>query len=150
MTSGKYCYEYPRLAVTADVVALAGVQKENLKILLIRRKYSPFKDMWALPGGFVDMDEELEDAALRELKEETGVSDVSLKQIGAFGKPDRDPRHRTVTIAYLACMTSPVSVQGNDDAQDASWFDVYNLPSLAFDHGMIIERGMQMWTNPEL
>ncbi|MGQ1891256.1 NUDIX domain-containing protein [Thermophagus sp. OGC60D27] len=147
MTTGKFCYEYPRPAVTADVVVLAGARRENLKILLIKRRYPPFKDMWALPGGFVDKDEDLEVAAHRELEEETGLKGVNLRQIGAFGKPFRDPRHHTITVAYLASLEHPAAVQGDDDAQDASWFPIDGLPPLAFDHETIIGDGLRMWEN---
>lgn len=140
-----YCYKYPRPAVTADVVVLAGKAKEQLKILLIKRRNPPFQDMWALPGGFADMDEDIEVTAVRELEEETGLSKVSLKQIGAFGKVGRDPRHRTVTVAYLACLADTIPVKGDDDAIDAGWFSVTSLPPLAFDHADIIASGLGSW-----
>ncbi|SFE95655.1 NUDIX domain-containing protein [Thermophagus xiamenensis] len=148
MTSEKYCYSYPRPAVTADVVALAGQKKNNLQILLIKRKHPPFQDMWALPGGFVDIDEDIDAAAHRELEEETGLNGVALKQIGAFGKPHRDPRHRTITIAYLACLKQPALVEGRDDAAEAGWFSINHLPLLAFDHGDIIKKALQIWQPP--
>ncbi|MFW5754275.1 MAG: NUDIX domain-containing protein [Marinilabiliaceae bacterium] len=145
MGEEKYCYDYPRPAVTADVVALAGRDPETLSVLLIRRNMPPFKGMWALPGGFVNIDEELEDAAARELEEETGLNRVDIKQIGAFGKVGRDPRHRTVTIAFLATPPYETVVKGGDDARDAGWFPVSDLPDLAFDHDEIISAGMKMW-----
>ncbi len=145
MTKKKYCYDYPRPAVTADIVALAGENRENLKILLIKRGRPPFNGMWALPGGFVDLDEELEETAARELEEETGLNKVSFKQIGAYGKVGRDPRHRTITIAYLAILNQEAKIKGGDDATEAKWFPVEGLPALAFDHDKIIEDGLRLW-----
>lgn len=144
MRKEKYCYDYPRPAVTADVVALAGKDPENLSILLIKRNIPPFKGMWALPGGFVNIDEEMDDAAARELEEETGLSGLNLKQIGAFGKVGRDPRHRTVTVAFLATTPQEDIVEGGDDAHDAQWFPVSDLPELAFDHDEIISAGLDL------
>jgi 8-oxo-dGTP diphosphatase len=145
MTKKKYCYDYPRPAVTADVVALAGDSRENLKILLIRRGKPPFEGMWALPGGFVNIDEDIDVTARRELEEETGLNGISFRQIGAFGKVGRDPRHRTITIAYLASLEQPVFVNGYDDADEARWFPFNDLPPLAFDHDEIIEKGLELW-----
>jgi 8-oxo-dGTP diphosphatase len=145
MSEKNYCYKYPRPAVTADVVAFAGESRRDLRILLIRRNIPPFEGMWALPGGFVNMDEELEDAAARELEEETGLNGVTLKQIGAFGKLGRDPRHRTVTVAFLACLLQTSLVEGGDDAREARWFAVSDLPDLAFDHHDIIAEGLALW-----
>ena len=143
----KYCYQYPRPAVTADVVVLSGEEQEYLKILLIQRRNPPFQNMWALPGGFADMDEDIDVTAARELEEETGVRKVDLKQIGAFGKVGRDPRHRTVTVAFLTCLENPVAVKGGDDAAEAAWFPANQLPPLAFDHADIIARGLELWKN---
>ncbi|MFO7999674.1 MAG: NUDIX hydrolase [Marinilabilia sp.] len=145
MNKGKYCYEYPRPAVTADVVAVAGNNEKEASVLLIQRNIPPFKGMWALPGGFVNIDEELETAAARELEEETGLRNAGLKQIGAFGKVGRDPRHRTVTIAFLACLPKEGLVKGGDDAGDAQWFPLGDLPPLAFDHEEIIEEALALW-----
>ncbi len=147
MCKEKYCYDYPRPAVTADVVAVAGNERDQLKILLIKRRKPPFENMWALPGGFADMDEDIEKTAARELKEETGLTNVSLHQIGAFGKVGRDPRHRTVTVAFLSWLPEEVVVNGGDDASDARWFHVDKLPPLAFDHADIIAKGMELWDN---
>ena len=140
MSSGKFCYDYPRPSVTVDLVLFAK-NGCNKKILLIERKHEPFKAMWALPGGFIDENEDLYDAACRELKEETGVEDVPLTQFGAFGKPGRDPRGHTVSIAFTATLDNTVETRAGDDASNAKWFSIDNLPELAFDHKEIIEKG---------
>ena len=145
MSNTKYCYDYPRPAVTADVVALAGNQYDQLKILLIKRGNPPFQGLWALPGGFAEMEENLETTAIRELEEETGLQDVDVQQIGAFGKVGRDPRHRTVTVAFLSCLEKTADVRGLDDASDAGWFQVTELPDLAFDHTEIVAKGLELW-----
>ncbi len=134
-----YCYDYPRPSVTVDIVLLTDVT-QNPKVLLIRRKNSPFKDYWALPGGFLDMCETLEESARRELHEETRISDVQLTQIGAFGNPDRDPRGRVVTIAFVGIVSSEQqkAVAGSD-AVAVAWFSISDLPQLAFDHEQIIQ-----------
>lgn len=123
-----YTYEYPRPAVTADVVAIT---KENdPKVLLIQRKFDPYKGCWAFPGGFMDMDETTEQCAIRELNEETGLVYSSMTQIGAYSKVDRDPRGRTLTVAYLAIVDKPLLVNAQDDAAKAEWFSINNLPPL--------------------
>lgn len=132
-----YTYEYPRPCVTTDVLIVT--RQTNPKILLIQRGNEPYKGMWALPGGFVDMDEDLHTAALRELKEETGIVDVSITQFKTYGSVDRDPRHRTISIVYTASVNEPIEAQGMDDAIDAQWFEVGDLPNLAFDHQLIID-----------
>jgi len=108
--------------------------------LLIERKYPPFEGMWALPGGFMNMDETLEEAALRELEEETGIKGVQLKQFRTFSKTDRDPRHRTITTVFSGftdhTTTAPIA---GDDAENAKWFPLDALPPLAFDHGEVME-----------
>ncbi len=134
-----YCYDYPRPSVTVDIVLLSDVT-QNPQILLIRRKNPPFKDYWALPGGFLDMSETLEESARRELREETGISDVQLTQVGTFGHPDRDPRGRVITIAYVGILSAErqKAVAGSDAAAVA-WFSTSDLPQLAFDHKRIIQ-----------
>ena len=131
-----YLYDYPRPAVTTDVVLLTSTV--TAKVLLIKRGKDPFAGQWALPGGFVDMDEDLPDAALRELEEETGVRDIKIKQLGAYGSVNRDPRHRTISVVYYGFVDKEVSVQGMDDAADAGWFAIDKLPELAFDHSQIL------------
>ncbi len=145
MEKRKYCYDYPRPAVTADVVALAGKKEEEISLLLIKRKKPPFLDTWALPGGFAEMDEDIEDTAIRELEEETGLKGIEVHQIGAFGKVGRDPRHRTVTVAFLSCLDRKAIVEANDDASDAQWFPLNDLPTLAFDHADIVKQGVELW-----
>lgn len=132
-----YTYEYPRPALTADAVVIA-LQGGKPSVLLIQRARPPFEGMWALPGGFVDMDEDVDDAAKRELQEETGLQLDGLEQLRVFGKVGRDPRHRTVTVAYYCVVDSPMPVKGMDDAFCAQWFEVHDLPPLAFDHADII------------
>jgi len=127
-----YTYKYPRPAVTADCIVMTN---EPLpKVLLIQRGFDPFKGCWAFPGGFMEMNETTEQCAIRELEEETGLKLENLKQIGAYSKVDRDPRGRTITVAYLAVVDTPLEVKGLDDAAKAQWFPINSLPPLAFDH----------------
>jgi 8-oxo-dGTP diphosphatase len=130
---GKYIYEWPRPMVTVDA-AVFDVSGKTPKVLLIKRGNEPFKGQWAFPGGFVNMDEELEDAAARELEEETGLKGVELQQLHTFGKCGRDPRGRNITIVFIGA-TEDTKVKGGDDAAEACWFDIDNLPeNMAFDH----------------
>lgn len=129
-----FVYEYARPCVTVDVI----VSHHN-KILLIKRGKEPFNGYWALPGGFVDMHEDLETAASRELKEETGLDLRKLTQFRAYGKPERDPRHRTISVVYYAVIERvPETIKAGDDADEAAWFDLSSLPNLAFDHKHIL------------
>jgi 8-oxo-dGTP diphosphatase len=125
------------IALAVDVVALknSGNQK---RILLIRRKNEPFKGQWALPGGFIDYNEDPADAAARELREETGLAASGMAQVGAFGKPGRDPRGHVVSIAYKSEFQWNDVAKAGDDAAGARWFDLNDLPALAFDHADII------------
>lgn len=137
-TTKKHCYEYPRPAVTVDVVIVT--RGDQPKVLLIRRKHDPFGGMWAIPGGFVDMDESLEDAARRELREETGVSAGTLEQLYTFGDPKRDPRGRTISVVYLSSVDQDsVKARADDDAAEVGWHPLDKLPPLAFDHDKILE-----------
>ena len=130
---------YERPSVTVDVV-IFSLHKEQLRVLLIQRKYAPHQGAWAIPGGFVQMDESLEAAARRELMEETAVSNVYLEQLYTFGDPNRDPRTRVITIAYIALVPhDAIQPQAGDDAAKTAWFSVNNLPDLAFDHQGIID-----------
>ena len=133
--------KYERPSVTVDVV-IFSILDEQLKVLLIKRKAWPYEGMWAIPGGFVHMDESLETAAYRELAEETSVTQeqVYLEQLFTFGEPQRDPRTRVITVAYVALVGADhLDPQAADDADEVGWFSVYDLPALAFDHGDILE-----------
>lgn len=127
-----YTYKYPRPAVTTDCVVFT--KEKEPKVLLIQRGNEPYKGCWAFPGGFMNMEETAEECAVRELKEETGLTVNRIQQIGAYSKVDRDPRGRTISIAYLAIVDAPTAVSGMDDAAKAAWFPLSSLPDLAFDH----------------
>ena len=136
---GRHVYEYPRPAVAVDCVVL-GLDTDDLKVLLIRRGVEPWKGAWALPGGFVGEREGLEAAARRELAEETGIGEVFLEQLYTFGEPDRDPRHRVISVAYYAlAKLSDFKLTAGTDAAGAGWHPLSKLPALAFDHAAIID-----------
>ena len=138
-----HTYEHPRPALTVDCVVF-GFDEEDLKVLLIQRDLPPFQGRWALPGGFVYLDETLEDAARRELEEETGVSKVYLEQLFTFGDVDRDPRERVVSVAYYALVKlSDHRIQAATDARSAAWFAVSDTPSLPFDHDRILGAALE-------
>ena len=138
-----YTYKYPRPAVTADCVVMT---KESVpQVLLIERGNDPFKGCWAFSGGFLNMDETTEQCAIRELEEETGMKVSVLHQIGSYSKVDRDPRGRTITVAYLAVIDKPAEVTGQDDAAKAKWFPIDALPSLAFDHEDIMRDAIVLY-----
>ena len=132
---GKYVYDWPRPMVTVDAAVFAFF-KNKPKLLLIRRGNNPFKGKWALPGGFIGINEELEDAVVRELAEETGLTDVPLKQMHTFGKCGRDPRGRQITIVFMGIAhKNKNKIKAGDDAEKAQWFDIEKLPTaIAFDH----------------
>lgn len=133
-----YCYQYPHPAVTTDVV-LFTLRDSRLQLLLIRRGDEPFKGHWALPGGFLQIDEDLEQGALRELEEETGVSGVYLEQLRTYGRPGRDPRERVISVGYYALAPSDrLRIKAASDAVATDWFSIGDLPTLAFDHDEII------------
>ncbi|MFO0910563.1 MAG: NUDIX hydrolase [Isosphaeraceae bacterium] len=136
---GPYCYEYPRPAVTVDLVVFSD-SGAMLRILLIRRKHEPFTGKWALPGGFLDLDETAEHAARRELQEETGVElSTPISFLGVYDDPARDPRGRTISIVFVTRLTGkPPAAQGGDDAQDATWLELAEVSDLAFDHDRIL------------
>lgn len=139
----QYCYEYPHPALTTDI-ALFTIRDEKLAILLIRRRAEPYQGCWALPGGFVDPEECLEDCAMRELAEETGITGVFLEQLYTFGKPDRDPRERIISVAYYALAPCEVlSPVAGSDAAEVAWFNLDELPPLAFDHHDILHLAQQ-------
>jgi len=136
----------PKIFVTVDVVVFRKV--ENIfEILLIQRLNEPFKDYWALPGGFVDENEDLEIAAKRELFEETDIQLFQVKQLKAYGNPTRDPRHHTISVAFLGEIDSLAQAKAKDDAKSVKWFSIYELPALAFDHAEIIRDAIEKYTN---
>lgn len=132
----QYSYKYPRPAVTADCV-IFGFDGVNIKVLLIQRGLEPFKGAWALPGGFLNMNETIEECAKRELEEETGLKAASVEQFHTFTDVKRDPRERVITVAHLA-LVRMADVKGGDDAANARWFALTDIPSLAFDHDYIL------------
>ena len=143
----QYIYDYPRPALTVDCIVF-GLDDEDLKVILIERKLPPFQGQWALPGGFVQMSESLEEAARRELREETGVEQVFLEQLYTFGDVKRDPRDRVVTVAYYALVNRvDHKVHASTDANQAVWWSVTNLPPLAFDHQKIFDLALTRLKN---
>lgn len=133
-----YTYPFPRPAVTVDIIIfrLSGNRPE---VLLIERANEPFRGKWALPGGFVDKDEALEDAAARELAEETGLRGILLTQMHTFGTPGRDPRGHTVSVVYVGYLTEGAVAVAGDDAVNAEWFGLEEMPEMAFDHRKVID-----------
>ncbi|PTN06789.1 NUDIX hydrolase [Mangrovibacterium marinum] len=131
-----YSYKYPRPALTVDAIVLKA---ESKQLLLIQRGSAPFEGQWALPGGFVDMDERLEDACRRELQEETSLELSRLEHFMVADKVDRDPRGRTISVVFYGYVHEDALVQGGDDAKKAAWFALDRLPELAFDHAELIE-----------
>ncbi len=129
-------HHYPAIAVDMIILTMG---ENDLMVLLIQRRGEPFAGHWAFPGGFVDPAESLDEAAARELREETTVSDVYLEQLYTFGEPTRDPRGRVISVAYFALVRQPLAVVGGDDATDARWFPLSALPALAFDHATILD-----------
>jgi 8-oxo-dGTP diphosphatase len=146
---GKYIYEWPRPMVTVDAVVFS-VSAGGTEVLLIERKYEPFKGQWAVPGGFVEMDEELEDAVARELAEETGLTGVRLEQFRTFGRCGRDPRGRQITIAFMGAVTEGQDkIRAGDDAAETRWFNIEKLPkNMAFDHKEMVRLAIERlgWT----
>ena len=130
-----YTYQYPRPAVTVDAILISSLNS----VLLIERGHNPYKGKWALPGGFINLDEELETACKRELKEETGLRVEKLKQFKAYGSVHRDPRHRTISVIFYTFTDSELVTSAGDDAKKAQWFSLDNLLELAFDHQQILD-----------
>ena len=144
---GRYVYEWPRPMVTADTVVFCNVHG-RVKLLLIRRGKEPFKGKWAFPGGFVEMDEELEVSAARELAEEAGLKGVKLEQMHTFGTIGRDPRGRQISVAFIGIVEAEqMDVKAGDDAAEAKWFDIDDLPEMAFDHNQMAEMAMRKIVN---
>ena len=134
-----YTYDYPRASVTVDIAVFCPFEG-IMKVLLIRRGRPPFEGKWAFPGGFIEMDETLLAWAKRELEEETGLCNVDLKQFRTYGDPGRDPRGRTVSVVFYGFTdTKNSAVAGGDDASQADWFPVNQIPDLAFDHETILK-----------
>jgi len=143
-----HTYEYPRPALTADCVLFAR-EEQQWNVLLIQRNQEPFAGRWALPGGFVEEGEDLREAAARELEEETGLKGISLEQLAAFGRPGRDPRGWTVTVAFWAVVESTGRpIRAGDDARQARWFAFSELPPLAFDHDEIVAAAQKRLNDP--
>jgi len=132
-----FTYKYPRAALTVDAIVFVK-SETTISVLLIERGREPFKNKWALPGGFVDLDETLEKACIRELEEETGLQVEKMQQFRAYDAIDRDPRHRTISVVYSVQLAGKMPVKGNDDAAQARWFSIDDLPELAFDHAEIL------------
>ena len=141
MNDLKYCYKYPHPAVATDCV-IFGFEGVSIKVLLIQRGIEPYKGQWALPGGFVGIDESAEECARRELQEETGLTGVSVEQFHTFSNVNRDPRERVISIAYYA-LVKLSEVRGGDDASEAQWFSYDDVPSLAFDHDRILRMALR-------
>jgi len=141
---GKYVYEWPRPMVTTDALVFSFL-RGRARVLLVKRKYDPYKGHWAVPGGFIEIDEELADAAARELAEETGLTDVPLEQMHTFGTVGRDPRGRQITVVFTGIAeTGANKVQGGDDAAEARWFDIDDLPpNIGFDHADVLAMGIR-------
>ena len=131
-----FTYQYPRPALTVDAILISRNQNS---VLLIERGREPFKGNWALPGGFIEMDEELDAACRRELGEETGIRVGEIQQFRAYGSVNRDPRHRTISVIFYTYLDDEIPAMAGDDASRAKWFPIEELPALAFDHRLILE-----------
>jgi 8-oxo-dGTP diphosphatase len=140
---GVYTYDYWRPAVTADIVVFS-FDGTHLNVLLIKRGNEPYKGQWAFPGGFLEPDETLEEAARRELKEETGLTPKHFYEVGSFSDLDRDPRGRTISVGFASVVRpNQIKAAAGDDAKEARWFNVHEMPRLAFDHEKICR--MALW-----
>jgi 8-oxo-dGTP diphosphatase len=133
---------HSEISVTVDIVIFT-LREGDLQVLLVKRKHAPYEGRWAIPGGFVEPAESLEDAAARELFEETHVEGMHIEQLYTFGDPKRDPRGRTITVAYFALAPAPLTVEAGDDAAEAQWKSVYHLPVMAFDHAQILHYALK-------
>ncbi|WP_432799623.1 NUDIX hydrolase [Poriferisphaera sp. WC338] len=138
-----HTYKYPRPALTVDIVVFA-LDEDDLQVMLIERDIKPFAGQWALPGGFVQVEETLDEAARRELEEETGVKNIYLEQLYTFGETKRDPRERVITVAYYALVNlEGHNIKASTDARNAAWFSINDLPKLAFDHEHILDTALE-------
>ena len=133
----RFCYPYPHAAITADCIVFGYDPNKTLRVLLVKRRNEPYKDCWAFPGGFMEIDEDLETCARREVMEETGMALGEVFQFRSYSAVDRDPRELVITVVHFA-FEALAEVKGSDDAAEARWFDIDNLPKLAFDHRTII------------
>lgn len=136
----KFCYRYPHPAVAVDCV-IFGYDGSNIKVLLIQRKNYPYKTSWAFPGGFINMNETAEEAACRELEEETGLKGVVVRQLYTYTDIERDPRERVISISHYA-LTRITEVKAGDDAKNVRWFPLNEIPNLAFDHDIILNKAL--------
>ncbi len=145
-----YTYQYPRPSVTVDI-AIFMPKDEIFNLLLIQRAQTPFRGLYALPGGFMEIQETLEEAALRELKEETGLEPLPLTQVHTFSALDRDPRGRVISTCFAAILpdSNQIKLQAGSDAADAGWFNINELPSLAFDHEQVIQTVVNKFLFPQ-
>ena len=134
-----YSYKYPRPALTVDCIVFLKIPDNKYRILLIQRNQAPFEGEWAFPGGFVDINETLETAAKRELKEETGIKNIKLKQLYTFDAINRDPRHRTISVIYWGISNHKEKIFSGSDARKVKWFLINEIPELAFDHNYILD-----------
>ena len=147
MSKSKHTYDYPRPAVTVDLAIIS--REPSRRVLLIRRKNEPYRGCWALPGGFIEMEETLEESARRELMEETGIKAGKLTALGVYGDPGRDPRDRVITVAYLAEVNAAkVRPIAADDAAEVGWFSLRRPPKLAFDHAKILAAARKLLKSP--
>ena len=145
-----YTYTYPKASVTVDMAVFSKTGKD-WSVLLIQRGNPPFQDAWALPGGFIEIEETLVESAHRELEEETGLTGIDLKQFMTYGDPGRDPRGRTISVVFLGfAEPSNTLVSAGDDARSAAWYFLENLPQLAFDHDEILQQLIQKLNNDKL
>ncbi|QGY46824.1 NUDIX domain-containing protein [Maribellus comscasis] len=138
-----YTYQYPRAALTTDAIVFVR-EKNSTFVLLIERGREPFKNKWALPGGFIEMDETLEQACIRELEEETGLKVEKITQFKTYDAIDRDPRHRTISVVHSVELKEKEPVKGSDDAAHAAWFPIDDLPELGFDHQQILNEFFEL------
>lgn len=145
-----YQYEYPRPAVAVDIVVIRQNESQPREVLLIKRLREPFADQWAVPGGFLDENETLEQAAARELMEETGLECQTLCQLQAFSTLDRDPRSRVISVAFLANILPDQTPIAADDAKDVGWFPIGKIPRLAFDHKEMIALALKKLRAPQI
>lgn len=145
-----FTYQYPRPSVTVDAAVFRKKNDNEIELLLIQRDRPPFEGGWALPGGFIDMDETVELAVVRELHEETNLKNIDLEQLHTFSAVDRDPRGRTISVVFWGVLTDVQEAKAGDDARNVGWYNINQLPILAFDHGEVIEMAISCFQQKEL